>query len=218
MTNSSDAKSQFLDGIEYQYSSDWIQHLESEEHWRFYWHQINLVLNELEEGDTILEIGPGSGFLSNYLRSKGFSVTTMDIDEQKYPDIVANVVEYPFPDRYDHIMAFEVFEHIPFIKFIDVLTKLGKTARKNLFLSLPRNYKIWFHADLVIPYFRSISFTIKTKRYKIITQNHFWELDYKNHNLKSLAVAIKEAGFISAKIYKVKLLVFFQLKPKSQIL
>ncbi len=217
MTKTSDTKSQLLDGIEYQFSSDWIHHLESEQHWTLYWKQTNLVLKELQKGDTILEIGPGSGFLSNYLRSKGFHVTTLDIDEQKSPDILSNIVEYPFPDKYDHILAFEVFEHIPFDKFAEILPKLRKTARKNFFFSLPRNYKIWFSIDLIIPYFRNVSFTFKTKRHKITTRNHFWELDYKNYNLNNLDVTIKDVGFLVSTIRKESLAVFFQLKPDSQI-
>lgn len=216
MTNSSDTKSQLLDGIEYKYFGDWIHHLESKEHWRLYWQQINLVLKELQKGDTLLEIGPGSGFLSNYLRLKGYHVTTLDIDEQKSPDILCNIVEYTFPDKYDHILAFEVFEHIPFDKFAEILPKLRNTARKNFFLSLPRNYKIWFFIDLIIPYFRNVSFTFKAKRRKISTNTHFWELDYKNYNLKNLAVIIKDAGFLATKIKKESQVVFFQLKPDSQ--
>lgn len=216
MTNSSNSKSQILDGVEYKYSSDWIHHLESKGHWRFYWQQINLVLKELQKGDTILEIGPGSGFVSNYLRSKGFNVTTLDIDEQKSPDILANIVEYTFPDKYDHVLAFEVFEHIPFDKFTDILSKLRKTVRKNLFFSVPRNYKIWFSGDMIIPYFRNVSFTFKAKRRKIITENHFWELDYKNYTLKNLSILIKDLGFLSTHIRKDSLVVFFQLTPASQ--
>ena len=215
MTNSSDSKSQFLDGIEYQFSSAWIHHLESEAHWRFYWQQINLVLKELQKGDTLLEIGPGSVFVTNYLRSKGFHVTTLDIDEQKSPDILSNIVEYTFPDKYDHILAFEVFEHIPYDKFAVILPKLRNTVRKNLFFSVPRNYKIWFSIDLIIPYFRNISFIIKAKRRKITTENHFWELDYKNYTLKNLTVMMKEVGFLSTKIRKDSLVVFFQLTPNS---
>jgi len=216
MKNQADSRSQISEGIEYKYSSEWIHSLEREDHWRFYWHQINLIIKELKEGDTILEIGPGSGFLTNYLRSKGYQVTTLDIDDQKSPDIVANLVEYPFPDTYDHILAFEVFEHIPFHKFTEIVAKLGKTVRKNLFFSVPRNYKIWLHAELTTPYFRDVPLTIKTKRHKIITSNHFWELDYKEYRLKKLVGIIKEAGFEITTINKVKLLVFFQLKPSSR--
>ncbi|MCK4749407.1 MAG: methyltransferase domain-containing protein [Bacteroidales bacterium] len=215
MSEQSDSRSQILEGIEYRFSSDWIHQLEGEEHWRSYWHQLRLVLPELKEGDTILEIGPGSGFVTNYLRSKGYQVTTLDIDDEKSPDIVANLVEYPFPDAFDHVLAFEVFEHIPFEKFTGILPQLKKSARKNLFMSVPRNYRIWFHADLVIPYFKEVSFSIKTKRRKIITGNHFWELDYKQYNVKNLVKILGRAGFEKATIKMAKTMVFFQLRSQA---
>ncbi|MCK5138031.1 MAG: hypothetical protein KAR19_19765 [Bacteroidales bacterium] len=83
-------------------------------------------------------------------------------------------------------------------------------------MSVPRNYKIWFHAELKTPYFQNVAVTIKTKRRKIITSNHFWELDYKNHKLKNLVGIMKVAGLESVTIEKVKLVVFFQLKPRPQ--
>ena len=81
--NTGSSKSQNVDGIEYRYSSEWIKSLESEDHWRFYWSQISLIHKELQEGDTILEIGPGSGFTTNYLRSKGYTVSTIDIADHQ---------------------------------------------------------------------------------------------------------------------------------------
>ena len=84
MSEMSNSRSEIVDGVEYRYSSDWVHKLESEEHWRSYWQQLKLALPELEEGDTILEIGPGSGFVTNYLRSKGYKVTTLDIDDHLF--------------------------------------------------------------------------------------------------------------------------------------
>jgi len=215
MIDSSDTKIQLLDGIEYKYYGDWIHQLESKGHWILYWEQINLVLKELKKGDTLLEIGPGTGFISNYLRSKGFQVTTLDIDERKSPDIVSNIVEYDFPDKYDHILAFEVFEHIPYDKFTEILPKLKKSVRKSFFMSLPRNQKIWLAADMIIPYFRSVSFTYKAKRRKISTDTHFWELDYKNYNLKNFTAIMKDEGFLPTKVTKQPQVVFFHFKPDS---
>ena len=206
-----------IDGIEYRYSSEWIHTLESEEHWRSYWQQVHLIMGVLREDDTILEIGPGSGFLSNYLRFRGYSVTSLDIDEQKSPDIVANLVEYSFPDSYDHLLAFEVFEHIPFDKFIGLLPRLKQATRKNLFISIPMNYRIWFHADLIIPYFKEVSFSIKLKRRKIIADHHFWELGYRKYTQKALVRQLSRAGFRTELIRKVKLLTFFQLNPNTYL-
>lgn len=215
MGRSSDSRTQIHEGTEYHYSSDWIHTLEGEEHWRSYWHQLRLLLPSLKEGDSILEIGPGSGFVTNYLRSKGYRVTTLDIDDRKSPDIVANLVAYHFPDPYDHILAFEVFEHVPFEKFREILPRLKKSSRKNIFLSVPRNYRIWFHAELIIPYFKEVTFSIKTKRRKLITPNHFWELDYKHFTLKDLKRIFYEAGLECVITRKVKTLVFLQFESKS---
>ncbi len=212
MDTKSDKRSQTVDGIEYSYVSEWIHQLEKEEHWRAYWRQMKLVLPALEHGDSILEIGPGSGFTSNYLRSKGYRVSTLDIDDKKSPDIVANLVEYPFPDTYDHILAFEVFEHIPFDKFSAILPLLKKTFKKNLFLSVPSNYRIWFLAELIIPYFKEVSFCLKTKRRKINTEHHFWELDYKQYTRKYMERTLSEAGLTIVSAQKDNLLNFYHLK------
>ena len=39
------------------YSSDWINKLESKEHWLSYWHQIKLMLESLQPKDSIIELG-----------------------------------------------------------------------------------------------------------------------------------------------------------------
>ena len=65
------------------YSSDWINKLESKEHWLSYWHQLKLKSESLEPKDSIIELGIGSGFTSNYLRSKNLDVLTVDIDKKK---------------------------------------------------------------------------------------------------------------------------------------
>lgn len=211
------SKVEVFEGIEYKYSSDWIRHLEGEEHWRFYWHQLNLILPELKKGDRLLEIGPGSGFLSNYLRSKGFQVITLDIDEEKSPDINANLVEYGFPDIYDHILAFEVFEHIPFEKFQDCLHKIRKATRKNLFFSVPLNQRIFFGAELIIPYFKYLSFFIRLKRRSINANHHFWELNYKEYTWNRLMQALASAGFTRKHSRRIKTVQFFHFEKSLPI-
>lgn len=210
--NLSDKRSQTVNGTEYSFASEWIHKLEEERHWRAYWRQMKLVLPALEHGDSILEIGPGTGFTSNYLRSKGYRVTTLDIDDKKSPDIVANLVEYPFPDTYDHILAFEVFEHIPFDKFSAILPLLKKAFKKNLFFSVPTNYRIWFLAELIIPYFKEVSFCIKAKRRKINAELHFWELEYKQYTSKYLERTLSEAGLTIVNTQKDNLMNFYHLK------
>lgn len=164
-------------GIEYKFSAEWIYALESEEHWRLYWNQQKMIQKYVRHGENILEIGAGSGFTADYLKSKGFNVTTLDIDSDKNPDIVCNIVEYEFPDIYDHILAFEVFEHIPFVEFKKVINKISHACSKYVFLSVPRNEKVWLRLDCRCPVIGRRQFGLVSLRGKITEPTHFWEID-----------------------------------------
>lgn len=170
-------KCQKIGGISYQYSASWIHSLESEMHWRLYWRQQKIMQDLIKPGHRVLEIGVGSGFTANYLRSKEISVTTLDIDADKNPDIVANIVSYEFPDSYDHILAFEVFEHIPFDIFKVVLKKISRRLQGCMFLSVPRNERLWFRAEITMPKIREKIFELVTLKRRITTPAHFWEID-----------------------------------------
>ena len=58
-------KIEILDGTKYIYSSDWIYSLENLSLWNYYWYQQKILQDKIKKGDTILEIGVGSGFTSN---------------------------------------------------------------------------------------------------------------------------------------------------------
>lgn len=194
------------------YSSEWIHHLESKRHWIFYWNQLRTLNTELEEGDSILEIGVGTRFTSNYLKSKGYDVTTLDIDPLKQPDIVADIVTYAFPREFDHIMGFEVFEHIPFEDFKYVLSKLSLVCKKYFFISLPRNEKPWLNAIIEFPGSKKLKFRLATKRNKILAKHHYWEVDYGPYNNTMLTTLFAEKGFQMKHMEKVDSLFFYSLK------
>jgi 2-polyprenyl-3-methyl-5-hydroxy-6-metoxy-1,4-benzoquinol methylase len=165
-------------GIEYTYSSDWIHYLETEEHWRLYWQQQKLMENYLKPSDRILEIGVGTSFTANYLKSKNYEVTTFDIDDEKKPDIIGNIVEYDWKsEKFSHILAFEVFEHIPYEEFQKALSKLHLVA-DYMFLSLPLNKRTIFELDIKLPKLKKRHFSLLINKNKITTKNHFWEVGY----------------------------------------
>ena len=89
-----DLKSKELKNNIYKYGAEWTKHLESCDHWIFYWFQQKIMEGFINKNksETIIEIGVGSEFTANYCRSKGFNVTTLDIDEAKKPDILANIL------------------------------------------------------------------------------------------------------------------------------
>lgn len=179
-------KTEVVEGVEYRYSSEWVHELEGEMHWRLYWRQQKLMQHLLAPGDRVLEIGFGTGFAANYLRSKGVSVTTLDIDAEKGPDIVANVAQYDFPTSYDAILAFEVFEHVPFEVFCTVLERLSAAAERYVFLSVPRNRRTVVSVQLKLPKLKARTFTWKANKGRIDEPFHVWEVDHGGITVSSL--------------------------------
>ena len=195
----------------YTYSSDWIHRLEKLQHWTYYWHQVDLARSVIREGDRILEIGVGTKFTSNYLKSKGYEVLTIDIDPEKNPDIVGNIVEIDLEGSFDHVLAFEVFEHIPFEDFKKVLGKVSTICTKNLLMSVPRNEKVWFNLSLELPGQKYHNFRMATRRGKIITRNHNWEVDYPPYSKRMLERTFNDYNYSVELCRKVSSLYFYSL-------
>jgi hypothetical protein len=189
-----DEHSQVAGETTYRYSSDWVHRLESERHWRLYWRQQKLMEGLVGERDSVLEIGPGSGFTSNYLRSKGIAVTTLDIDSAKHPDVVANVVEYEFPDPYDAIVAFEMFEHIPYEQFQAVLARAAASARTFVFLSVPRNRKTAARLEIKLPKLKGWTAELKVRKGGIDEPYHVWEVDHGGISVSSLEADLEKVA------------------------
>ena len=58
--------------VKYKFSSDWIHTLEDERHWQYYHVQQAFIDGRISREDEILEVGIGTSFTSNYLKSKGY--------------------------------------------------------------------------------------------------------------------------------------------------
>lgn len=176
------------------YSSDWINKLESKEHWLSYWHQIKLMLESLEANDSMIELGIGSGFTSNYLRSKNIDVLTVDIDKNKSPDIVSDAISFKPNKNYDHFCAFEVFEHMKFEEMENVLKNIKSKIDKNIFISVPIYKKTPINIELKFKsYWKSI--TVKTPKTSIIDPHHQWELNYKDITEEKLISVFEHHNF-----------------------
>ncbi len=189
------SKIEKMNGIEYKYSSNWIKEIETEDHWRLYWQQQKIMQEYLKPKDKVLEIGVGSGFTANYLRSKGFEVTTFDIDEDKNPDIVGNIVAYDWSTiNASHILAFEVFEHIPFNEFKTTLKKLKRSC-KYIFMSVPLNERVPFEFSCKLPKCNKKTLRLPIRKNKITEPHHFGEVGYGNYSEPFVDNTINEQGY-----------------------
>ncbi|HEY4179860.1 MAG TPA: methyltransferase domain-containing protein [Kofleriaceae bacterium] len=157
-----------------------FERYDDKERWMSYWHQIRAVLEVKPR--TVLEIGPGSGVFSGYLRSKGIDVKTLDIDATRGADYVADLTRLdetlPAGVSFDAICAFQVLEHLPLDVFDACLAGIAKRCTGAAFISLPYRglrvrWAFWWGDHF---------FTLGHKfmlpwRHKPIPE-HYWELGY----------------------------------------
>lgn len=176
------------------YSHEWIHELETRERWLSYWHQIKLMHNVVERGDSIVEIGIGTGFTSNYWKSKGVNVLTVDIDKEKSPDIVLDAIQFIPTNSFDHLCAFQVFEHMRFEEIGLVLDNVEKFINKNIFISVPVFKKTPLAFELKVKSYWK-SFSVPIPKIKISDPHHKWELGYKNFTEKRFIKEFKNHEF-----------------------
>lgn len=211
-------KSKVVDDKEVLFSSDWINDLEDEKHFNFYWHQAMIVYKYCVRNHRLLEIGVGSGLLSGLLKKRGWNIKTLDIDRDKQPDICGSAIDFNYNDfSANTILAFEIFEHIPFETFTKLVSKIGKSQTNNIVFSLPWNEIEILRFSIKLPKFAKKIIRFAIERGKVITHAHFWELakrniDFGNKQLVTFEQVLKileSNGFSTKRIKKVGYIEFF---------
>ncbi|HEY1813463.1 MAG TPA: methyltransferase domain-containing protein [Kofleriaceae bacterium] len=157
-----------------------FEHYDDAERWMSYWHQIRAVLAVRPK--TVLEIGPGSGVFRNYLRAAGVDVKTLDIDDSRGVDFVADITKLddalPKGLAFDAVCAFQVLEHLPFAELDACLAGIARRARPHVFVSLPyRGLRVrfafwWGDHHLTLGHKFMLPW-----RHRPIAEHH-WELGY----------------------------------------
>lgn len=162
-----------------------------------YWHQVDLALAHAPR--TVLEIGPGNGFLSTYLRRAGLDVTTVDLDPALGPSVAAALPDLPFPAAaFDLVVCYEVLEHIPFDRFVPCLKEIGRVSRGNVAISIP-DYERCFKLDTMLSKIWSIHFVVNVPRLFPPTHRfngeHHWEIGKRGYRTTRVLAAMRDAGF-----------------------
>ncbi|MCP4553116.1 MAG: hypothetical protein GY834_14005, partial [Bacteroidetes bacterium] len=124
-----------VDGNEVIYSSDWVNDLENEIHFNWHYQQAAIVYDKCNKSSNILEIGVGTNLLSDLLHRRKWSIKTLDIDEDKMPDYCASADDFEYEDI-DVILAFEIFEHIPYNTFKSLINKISKSEVSSVYFSV----------------------------------------------------------------------------------
>ena len=183
---------------EFIYDTSWTKKLESKKHWLLYWKQQWMLDKYLKREDIILEIGLGSDFTAKYLRNKNYTVTTLDIDNEKKPDIVANIVDYDLKSNYDIILAYEVFEHFHFNYLNTVLQMLHSHCNRYLLISIPEYLSCLFSLEFQL-FGGKKTFSVRRPSFykmKKMSPNHHWEVNSNPETkLENLTELFHDNGF-----------------------
>lgn len=179
---------------------DWAY--ESLPRWVSYWYQIHAVLSL--SAKSVLEIGIGNQVVTDYLKTVGLAVTTLDIDPDLKPDIVASVTKMPVQDEsFDAVLAAEILEHLPWQDFSIALAELRRATKKYAVISLP-HWGSALAAAIKIPAFPWLRAVLKLpgwKKHSLDVNGHYWEIGKRGYSLNRVKKIMRQAGFTIVRDY-----------------
>lgn len=174
--------------------------------WRFisYWHQAHEILSL--NPSSVLEVGVGSGFLGMYLKSKGVNLTSVDIDTDLKPDVVASITKLPFEtDSFDVTVAFEVLEHMPYEEAKKGIEELARVSKNHVVISMPEATR-FLKLEFPIPKIKRVKKIIELPWLKFsepLHDDHAWELGLKAYSLDRIKEDLQKAGLKLKRTYRV---------------
>jgi hypothetical protein len=165
----------------------------------------------------LIEMGVGSGFCSNYLKSRGYNIRTIDIDKSKNPNIVCDLKDWNPKEQIHGFMSFQVFEHVPFPVFEEFVEKLAGLHIPYLFISVPYNhmskkrilrinYRIRWRKEKHLRFSWPPFLPVKVR-----SKFHMWELKDKNTPLSKYYHVFKKNHYnsiLSERLYQAQYDVF----------
>ncbi len=104
--------------------------------------ELEIVLNTLPLGSKILDIGCGTGHLTNWIKQKGFEVYGLEPSQNMYEYAVSNFPEIdiqqgissdmPYPDNFfDLIVLFEVMRYLDKKENVATYNEMYRVMKKN---------------------------------------------------------------------------------------
>ena len=170
-----------------------------------YWHQIDEVTTLKPK--KVLELGIGNGFVTRYLKEKGISVITLDIERDLKPDVAASVLLLPFRySSFDLVTCYEVLEHLPYKHFPRALKELGRVSQAHIIISLPdvsTTYRINIELPRFKPFKKLISHPFPRSTPHVYDGEHHWEIGKSEYPLKRITEDIQFSRLNIVKTYRV---------------
>ncbi len=167
-----------------------------------YWHQIHEILRW--QPASVLEVGIGNGFVSDYLRKRDVRLRTVDVNPELGPDLVASVLALPFADAsFDVACSFETLEHIDYGHFPQAVAELARVARRAVLLSLP-DVTRRLGVLLTLPGWRfqkGIDLTLPGRLHTFDGQ-HFWEIGKRGYPLSRILAVLRQQGLRISRCYR----------------
>jgi len=181
-----------------------------ENRWNSYYNQIESVRKVSKmlgkNNVTVLEIGIGNGLVEDILKKIGFSVTTLDIDKNLNPDIVASLPDIKLSRKYDCILACEVLEHI---KFEDVERSFKSFSKISdyLIISVPDkspyvSFIIKLPLILAKGFLPSFPFNHTPLKFN---GEHYWELGTNGISSNRFKKAAEKSGYECISSFRVRI-------------
>jgi ubiquinone/menaquinone biosynthesis C-methylase UbiE len=183
----------------------YYKNYDTKERFCSYWHQIEEIVSH--NPTSILEIGIGNGFVSRYLRQRGFNVVTLDIDKRLNPDVAGSILNIPFSDEtFEVVACYELLEHIPYEHFQKAMLEVFRVSNSHVLLSLPDATRVC-RLCIEIPKLGVFKELIRIPRLRKSTHHfdgqHYWEIGKAGYSLKRVINDIINLGFIIERTYRV---------------
>lgn len=164
--------------------------------WISYWYQIRSVF--AFSPTSVAEIGIGNELVSQYLKSNGLTVSTIDIDPELHPDVCASVTALTVVDQsFDVVLAAEILEHIPFDEVPKAISEIFRVCKTGAVITVPDSRRTFAHFGAFIPMFGFKEFFLKidTQRPHRFDGQHYWELGKKGYSVSVFKKLLVDAGF-----------------------
>lgn len=170
-----------------------------------YWHSIDEIRSL--DPESVLEVGIGNGFVSDYLKKRRINVVALDIDERLDPDCVGSVLDLPFLcDSFEIVACFEVLEHLPYEDFPRALSELYRVSNSHVVLSLPDLSRVC-RLYICLPKAGELKMLIPLPRLKPLIRKfdggHYWNIGTAGYPFRKVVAEIRQAGFEVEKSYRV---------------